>query len=228
MNKRIYIFQSWGTVDTTAHLMYDFNQNHVGDIIYTSALFGPASNMYGHVITSLDSVLVGGIYHKRFHLQNPDNPFETEQWIEGIGSLWGLPFATVWSITDNSYDLACFYRNGHLSYLNPSPTFGYCQGPLPDISCDSLLNSTETGIPQTDMGLAIFPNPASQQVTIQAEDAHYPENIQIWTSTGQLVGQQIMVEGQARIDVADWTPGLYIITGYNRDRMMTGKLLISR
>ena len=136
VNKKIYIFQIWASVDTMPQLVYDFTKTNVGDTIYTKALAG-SKTLYGHLVTSVDSVLVGKKYHKRLHLQEPKNTFNTEYWIEGIGSSMGLPWATFWSITDNSYDLSCFNTTHKVVYENPNPTFGMCAGTLPVISCDS-------------------------------------------------------------------------------------------
>ena len=135
-NKQIYIFQIWASVDTMPQLVYDFRNTNVGDTIYTKALAG-SKQSYGHIVLSVDSVLVGPNYHKRMYLRDTGSIFNTEYWIEGIGSSWGLPFATFWSITDNSYDLSCFNTTKKVVYQNPSPTFGMCSGTLPTITCDS-------------------------------------------------------------------------------------------
>lgn len=132
--RKIYIFQIWASVDTMPQLVYDFNHTNLGDTIYTNVLSG-SKQVYGHVVTNLDSVLIGSNYHKRMLLQDTGSIFNTEYWIEGVGSSLGLPFATFWSITDNSYDLSCYNSTNQVVYQNPSPTFGMCTGTLPVISC---------------------------------------------------------------------------------------------
>lgn len=136
VNKKIYIFQIWASVDTMPQLVYDFTSTNLGDTIYTKALAG-SMTFYPHKVVGIDSVLVGNKYHKRLDLVDPANSFNQEYWIEGIGSSWGLPWATFWSITDNSYDLSCYNTLGKVVYENPSPTFGMCAGTLPVITCDS-------------------------------------------------------------------------------------------
>jgi hypothetical protein len=132
--KKIYIFQIWASIDTLPHLIYDFNHTNLGDTIYTNVLSG-SKQSYGHIVKSVDSVLVGSNYHKRLYLQDTGSIYNTEYWIEGIGSSWGLPFATFWSITDNSYDLSCYNTTNQVVYQNPSPTFGMCTGTLPVVNC---------------------------------------------------------------------------------------------
>ncbi|MCF8239599.1 MAG: T9SS type A sorting domain-containing protein [Saprospiraceae bacterium] len=226
--KRIFMFQTWASVDTTAHLIYDFNATNVGDTIYTSALFGPASTMYGHIVKAVDSVLVGGQYHKQLLLQHPEKIYETEEWIEGIGSTWGLPFATVWSITDNSYDLTCFYQDGHLSYGNPSPSYAYCQPPYPESSCDSVVTSVGDVALPDGQAIWIFPNPAHDQVIVEVMDVGNDAELEIWSMMGQRVWYQHTPEEQTRIDVHDMAPGLYVILYRSRDKVRTGRLSINR
>ncbi len=72
-NKEIFIFQKWASVDTTVHLVYDFNNTNIGDTIYTSALSGSSSILLGHLITGTDSINIGAQYHKRLYLQDPSN-----------------------------------------------------------------------------------------------------------------------------------------------------------
>ena len=136
VNKKIYIFQIWASVDTLPNLVYDFTKTALGDTIYTKALSGN-KNPFPHLVVGVDSVAVGNKYHKRLELQDPKNKGNTEYWIEGIGSSMGLPWATFWSITDNTYDLSCFNTTKKVVYENPNPTFGMCTGTLPTISCDS-------------------------------------------------------------------------------------------
>src|SRR6185369_12822111 len=86
-----------------------------------------------------------------------------EEWTEGMGSSYGLIYATHWIATDNSYDLICFSENKHNEYLNPNPGFGFCQAPLPPIECDSLATGVEN-IYSSEV--KVFPNPATSFVTL--------------------------------------------------------------
>ena len=162
-NKQVFIFQHWASVDTSVMLVYDFNNTNIGDTIYTNVLSGNP-NLFGHLVTATDSVLIGNNYHKRLHLEDVNNSYNTEYWIEGVGSSWGLPFATFWSITDNSYDLSCFYESQDLKYENPSPVYGYCQAP-PSITCE-IISSVENELEIENQLFEMFPNPASDEVTI--------------------------------------------------------------
>lgn len=164
-NKRIYIFQKWASVDTTEHLIYDFNFTNIGDTIYTSCLAGASEILFGHVVTAVDSVLIGQNYHKRLLLQDPYNSWNSEYWIEGVGSSWGLPFASFWSITDNSYDITCFYKDQTFMYANPDPQYAYCLAPLPEFVCDTLQSATQDEAFNSVL-MKIYPNPFSSSINI--------------------------------------------------------------
>ncbi len=226
--KRIFIFQSWASVDTTAHLIYDFNYTNVGDTIYTSSLFGPASTMFPHVLTGIDSILIGSTYHKRLFLQDPGSPWLTEEWIEGVGSTWGLPFATVWSITDNSYDLTCFYRDGHLQYGNPSPSFGYCQPPYPTFACDSVLNSTSWLLPAQG-NLRLFPNPTTDQVTLEWDgDLQSGTLVQIYSMIGQLLYSRDLMGNRIELQLGRLENGQYLVIVRAGNKVLTSPMVIHR
>lgn len=80
--KKVYVILANDTIEKT---LYDFTQ-HSGDTI-NSILNG---NYGTFIIESIDSILIGTIYHKRFNTQ-----FPCASLIEGIGSTQGLldPFA---------------------------------------------------------------------------------------------------------------------------------------
>lgn len=62
--KQIFMWKIWASPDTTVKLIYDFNNENIGDTIYTNVLTGNPS-LFGHLITAVDSVLVGTQFHKR-------------------------------------------------------------------------------------------------------------------------------------------------------------------
>ena len=89
-------------------LLYDFSKN-IGDIIY----FECVDHFF--TVTDIELVQIGNSYRKKFTLD-----YSTE-WIEGIGSLWGLFFRHV-VIPTSSYGprnkLVCFIQDGEILYSN--------------------------------------------------------------------------------------------------------------
>lgn len=206
VNKQIFIWRTWANAaaDSVVTLIYDFNSTTVGDTIYTNANTGNP-NPFGHVILSVDSVQIGSQYHKRLYLQDPLSIYNTEYWIEGVGSSWGMPFATYWSSTDNSYDLTCYYESQQLKYNNPAPGYSFCTGPLPVISCDSALSTGQTLI--STINITVSPNPTSEKININGVD-----EIGIIAEITNTVGQRIlMARNQKQIDVSNLSRGIYFV-----------------
>ena len=136
-NKKVYMLcPDLTSPDTTERMIYDFNPVIVGDTIYSERISYSTSVSIPHLVTSIDSVLVGNLYHRRIFLTNLIANYAQEYWIEGIGSNFGLIYASYNCITDNSYDLICFNVNDSLQFQNSSPSFGYCTSPFPPLECD--------------------------------------------------------------------------------------------
>lgn len=226
MDKKIYLYQKWASTDTTAQLVYDFTHTNIGDTIYTNVLSGNP-NLFGHVVVDTDSVLVGTNYHKRMLLEDPSNPLNTEYWIEGIGSSWGVPFATFWSVTDNSYDLSCFNKNGSFHYENPDPTFLYCLPPFAEISCDPVMTtvSEQRGLPS----VRLFPNPASDFVAIEIDPSLTSDLLlTIYDLRGRPIWTQWLNRPSIRIETGNWNNGIYLIRLQAKGEIKSEKLIISR
>ena len=198
----------------------------IGDTIYTNVLSGNP-NLFGHVIIDTDSILIGARYHKRLHLQDPSNSYNTEYWIEGIGSSWGLPFATYWSATDNSYDLSCFYENQELKYSNPSPGYAYCLSPLPTINCGIVSGLVSEPTPDNKL-LTIYPNPGIAEVTIKLKRSIYQDaHLNIYDITGKLVRSTILKQGQSKLNVKNLSSGVYMVVLTSDDFIESSQLVIS-
>jgi len=226
-NKQIFIYQLWASVDTSVQMVYDFTNTNVGDTIYTNVLSGNP-NLFGHLVTETDSVLIGTKYHKRLHLQEPSNSYNTEYWIEGVRSSWGLPFATFWSITDNSYDLSCFYENQELEYSNPSPVYGFCQAPQPTITCDIVSSTTSQHVTKNSL-FSMYPNPGFDEVTLDVNNpGHEDMQLNIYDITGGLVRSLVLDQGQLMINVENLNSGIYFVVLKSDDLIESRRLVIQR
>lgn len=155
--------------------------------------------------------MVGSAYHTRLQLISPDS-MGAEYWIEGVGSSWGLPYATFWSATDNSYDLTCFYQADQLKYGNPSPGYAFCQAPLPAITCITGPNALE----ETNQAIhfKLFPNPTTTDIQLNFGDQ--PQENQEYELTildmqGKVILKKLGIQGDTRIDVSTLSRGMYFI-----------------
>ena len=94
-------------------------------------------------------------------------------WVEGIGSLWGvLEGLNAFFTTGASTRLVCYYENNNLLYHNPE--FDSC---FPDS------NTVSNSMFDSKKDIEIFPNPASDKITIHSPNSRIFE-VEIYDLTG--------------------------------------------
>ena len=179
VNKQVFMFSEWLCLDTITRMIYDFNDVVQGDTIYTQVLTNGLTQFIPHIVTGVDEIDVNGSPRRQIHLTD-ENGFFNETWTEGIGSSMGLVYATYWLLTDNSYDLNCFYDGNDLQYTNPSPAYAFCTPPYPESECDPILSSQDPG--DNDLQVTIFPNPVSYSLHIESK-VHI-KSIQMYNAIG--------------------------------------------
>jgi len=218
LNKKIYLVSEYLCIDTVERCLYDFNHSNIGDTIYTQVASPGLLTFVPHVIYTIDSVLIGASFHRRLHLA--DTSFVNfENWIDGVGSEFGLVYASHSVVTDNSYDLICFSENGVNEFLNSSPGFGFCQAPLPPIVCDSLA----TGIfSPEDFGTLLYPNPAMNEVEVEL---NHPENVKGYEVTdisGRVILNKMLNKNfsgsKFTIDISKLPEGIYYLRIFTGDK----------
>lgn len=201
-NKLINFIYPSGSADS---ILYDFNLA-IGDTVPPSQL-----NEHGNivnVITAIDSVYSGGVYRKRFKLD--DCSFEPQQlyYIEGIGSTYGLlsptfcPFEAI-------YTLECFTIDSQSVY----PTSG--------ASC-SLITAGDEILSVNQF--SIFPNPTNGLVKIESNLQLF--NISIFNSSGLLVHQKNVNFNAFSLDLSFLPTGLYSIEFSNNEKQLYKQTLI--
>lgn len=208
INKKVY-FLFPGYADT---LLYDFNLI-VGDTMFTlggSLTYTPTS--YSYVITSIDSVLVGSNYHKRFNsLQS--FPFSI---IEGVGGNCGL-IEPLMSYIDDVFFLQCFT---HDSDIYPSSAS----------TCPLVTNTV--GIEKLNHGInkiVITPNPFHNEGILELHDKADEINaVDIFNSYGKIIKEaRNLSNDKYIINATGLTPGLYIICVFTKNaKQLTTKFII--
>lgn len=174
-------------------LLHDFDLS-VGDV----AVAG--SNCDNKTVVWIDSVYIGNIPRKRFHL---NGGFNFVTLIEGIGASRGLFFYPCNDVGVPVF-LECFIQDQ--SYLQL----------VPDVDCSSLV-STETN---SDAELSIYPNPFTQELNIQvAGSSLQPASIRITNLLGTIVYQSFidLAENLERINLERIPPGMYIVYFRTKD-----------
>ncbi len=109
LNKKVFIIPP---ASITEELLYDFDLQ-VGDTVtgFTQSFASP-----NDVVNSIDSILIGGNYRKRWNI----NSLHSISIIEGIGSTYGLLELSPGNAIIDAYDatLSCFSNNGITLYPN--------------------------------------------------------------------------------------------------------------
>ncbi len=179
-NKKVYFVPP---LDSTEKLIYDFTLQ-VGDLIN-----GYLQLHSPDTVLSIDSVLVGNSYRKRWLINRCYNI----SYIEGIGSTYGFFGQSPGCATDfPGFSLYCFQQNGQSIY--PSTAIG-CQ----------IITSIKN-IESDYRAIDISPNPSFGVVHI---DALNPiENVLIYNMKGQLLKRMNNPKGQFELPKEQ---GLYIV-----------------
>jgi len=164
-SKQVFMISEWLCLDTIERMIYDFNDVTAGDIIYTQVLTNGLTQFIQHNVTDVDEVEINGEPRRQIHLTD-ENGFFNETWTEGIGSSMGLVYATYWLLTDNSYDLNCFYEGNDLQYTNPLPVYAFCTAPLPYNVCATVITSVHQ---EPDaITVTVYPNPVFSALAIES------------------------------------------------------------
>lgn len=156
------------------YLLYDFGMG-VGD---TLTISGPWS--YGTVeVVAKDSIEIGGTYRQRLWLDAYQNPGWAEQWIEGIGSSFGL-FYPGNHIFDAAYLMVCFHESEVLLYMD---------SPVDDCWFNTI------GVPEIDDNsqVVIFPCPMESESTITSSSHGIGERLLLrcFDISGRLVEEEL-------------------------------------
>jgi len=177
-------------------LLYCFNLN-IGDTLYNS--FGNDSLHTHNYVSSVDSVLVGSEYHKRFGISEPGGLLNYFYLIEGIGSTYGLigylepPF-------EAGSILVCFMQNDVPAYIYEIYHAG----------CDYVSINEREPLPLNN--ISVNPNPLSSTATIEFGRSFKNIGIKILNLEGQLISEKMLTSSDhAIIDRKNIANGFYIL-----------------
>jgi Secretion system C-terminal sorting domain len=184
--KKVYFVPKFSSNDT---ILYDFNLN-IGDTIKTYV--GSWGNPPTYV-TSIDSILVGTHYNKRFNLQGVGANGDTSL-IEGIGSTNGL-LESLNEFEANA-TLLCFSRDAQTYF--PSYSTGYC-APL------SITENT------TNNEITISPNPTTSQTIITFSSEQKNTKLKVLNVLGETIQQLTTNNQQLILDMSGFAKGIYFV-----------------
>lgn len=198
--RQVYMLSEYLCLDTIERMIYDFNPVEVGDTIHTQILTHGLTHFIPHIVTAIEEISTQDGLRRRIHMTD-ESGFNTESWTEGIGSSMGLIYASYWTLTDNSYDLNCFYMDHQLEWTNPEPTYLFCLSPLPDITCEPL-----TGIPDHTYAIVVSPNPAIDYISVTSDAP--VSAVELYDVLGH---QLLRTEETTQVDINELPAGAYVI-----------------
>ena len=208
--KKIFLRLPLAAADT---LLYDFNLS-VGDTIPQNWYIN-----YGtypsNIISSIDSVLIGTNYRKRFNfIMSAHMPDTIISIIEGIGSTTGLLLPLGASV-EYSTSLYCFTQNGQNLFINPN---GFC-----------LSNPLTVFEQEKNPSLTIFPNPFSTQTVLQTDIPLHNATLTVYNCCGQQVKQIKNISGQTvTFSRGNLASGLYFVRLTEENKIIAAdKLVVS-
>lgn len=215
--KKIYFYPESASV-SSEQLLYDFNLS-VGDtlpVAYNNTSFVLGENY----VSSIDSVLIGTNYHKRFNISIPTNSNYVSI-IEGVGSTFGLLEMLV-PVFESASRLNCFTRAGTLLYkdstaINPQVyTIANCS--LPSlVGINEHLNKGE---------VTIFPNPSTGSINIKTSFSE-KITIEIFDVLGKSVYRSERSAFEFTIDLSTQPKGVYFLKAKSGNKISsTNKIVL--
>lgn len=208
----------------TESILFDFSLK-LGDTIKNDSFrIGYPDKL---VVFMVDSVLVGMEYRKAytFGYPNAPDPIPWAVWVEGIGSLRGLMFATGDVPTNGLFnDLICFRQDNVFLYHYDNNNIN--QYHYHRYNTCFYIKPNVVEIVATDIKLIIAPNPVRTNACVEFMRPDYYRLI-----LTDLFGRQLMdynVEGKSSIEIsrAGLPNGLYLVSIYDRHgNMQTTKVI---
>jgi Secretion system C-terminal sorting domain len=190
--KKVYFLYPTETIEL---LLYDFNLQ-VGDTVPSLI-----TDQQILTVSSIDSVLLNGIYHKRYAINNCDGSggFIPLYFMEGVGGTYGLLRFSLCPFEDFN-NLLCFSVNEQLIYNDP------------DFTEDCVLISVGAEENKFEKSVLLYPIPANDILKIKF-DKHksMATAIGIFNALGTAVKSQQIVAGvqETSIDLSDLADGIY-------------------
>ena len=216
INKTVYYINT-GYQSSQEILLYDFSKS-IGDTVYVGGGIYNVGPAYAK-IDSIDSVLVGNNYRKKFNVSvsaNPGNyPASSFAIVEGLGSANGLLESNL--LLEYSANLTCFthYADNY---------------PYNDTTCKLLLpNGTFSTLAVKQLAsisnqFYIYPNPNNGTFKIQSNTSE-KAILTIYDVTSKQVLSQT-INGTTSIDASNLTEGVYNISIINNQGITNKRLVI--
>lgn len=200
-NKKVYYIPP---MSSTEYLLYDFNMV-IGDTV--KGYIAPYSS--DDTVISIDSVLVGDSFRKRWYI----NEWYEIYYIEGVGSTYGLLVHSPGYVTDApSYTLDCFLQNEQSLY--------------PDTNSNCQLITSLNNINAFSDQVKVFPNPSKGSFSVEFNQLKDIREIHLTDLVGNIVFQK-EINNQKQVYIDNLLGGTYILTITDRNNRTANRKIIS-
>ncbi|MFZ4522986.1 MAG: T9SS type A sorting domain-containing protein [Bacteroidales bacterium] len=189
VNKKVY-FVPANALNPT--ILYDFNLN-LFDSLPVTYLFDTISGF--SYVSSIDSLLIGNEYHKRFRISSDNGSIDYVSLIEGIGSSSGLLGSLVYPFEFGS-TLHCFIQNGITVYPNAS------------YQCDLVTEIDDKT--KKDLSFQISPNPISDNGQVLFNSNIINIDLLIFNILGIERFRFNNLKNESKINLSSLQPGIYV------------------
>jgi hypothetical protein len=185
-------------------LLYDFNML-VGDTVK-----GYLAGYFPNTVESIDSVLVGNNYRKRWFVDH-GNYIHI---IEGIGSEYGLIRELPGNVLNNfnSLYLNCFVQNNKTLF--------------PDTLSNCEIIYTVKSFDKTSDKIKVYPNPFNNSFTVDIDQSINVYEFYLTDLLGNIILRQ-QTNQQKRINIQNIKSGAYILTVIGNDNLIINERIIS-
>jgi hypothetical protein len=210
LSKKVYLRDVLGDSDV---LLMDYNLG-IGDTFTTNydTLF---HIYYKYVVTSIDSTLINGVWHKHWHFPAVHNPQGTS-WesdiIEGIGCIQHPTYMIWHGIGVEPIDPRVYCFSNKSMTPPVSPRVGWLDN---STSCTTYPHLNTNDLRSKKSKVTIYPNPTTTSLTITSPSPI--TTLSITNLLGQVVFTHHYNTDQVHIDVADLPKGLYFVRVNDRE-----------
>lgn len=172
----------WGDTSTFNEHLLYDFDVQVGDTLTSCMLSHPT------VVSTIDTIVLYGYQRRNLNLKDDHSSMMTE----GIGTCMGIFQSD-----------PCFFTGGGILYALTN----YCIGSFSECN---FLTSSEVELPMRQMD--IYPNPTNGLVTIELDNIHINDLIEVYDLFGRKRLSKTIETGMEHLDISTFEEGMYIIT----------------
>lgn len=204
------VYYRFPAFDQYEHVLYNYNMQPGDTIQYPYSMWGGGS--VADSLASIDSALIGGVYHKVFNFQTATGRGNRAYTvIEGVGCVKN-PLYPAYAGGCYGYKemLRCFSQDGLVQDFLIRQNECYSLGGNYYTNCDYVSGTTRVAATTTD-NVTVFPNPAGTYMEIKLPADGQLRHIAVHDVLGRTV-YATQAGGSLTISTAQWEAGIYVVS----------------